>query len=208
MQPIDESPQTVSQVLHTLSQQDPHSPISVGHIMDALGYRGFGMLLVVFCAIPALPIPAQGIATVLAIPVLLIALQIIIGKRTPWLPKWITRKTIAGKTFITAIEKLTPYLHFFERFTKPRLLYMTTSIGERFIGIFAFIFAISMALPIPFSNTVPSAGIVVMALGLIERDGLAVKCGMILGSIGIFITYTIYTVGTEFLIELWQQFSS
>ena len=59
-----------------------------------------------------------------------------------------------------------------------------------------------MALPIPFSNTLPSIGIVIMSLGMMEKDGLAILGGMMIGIAGVVVTTTIIFFGTEAILAI------
>lgn len=197
-------PQTISQLLKNISQNTKTNELSISQLAELFQYRSFGLLLITFCAIPALPVPSQGIATILAIPVILLALQLIAGRTSPWIPKRIAAKTISTKKIKHISNLLLPTIKRFEVLSKPRLSYMSSKTGERIVGIFTLIFAISMALPIPFSNTIPSLAIIIMALGMLEKDGIAIKIGIIVGCLGILLTATIYLLGIEAVAGLWN----
>lgn len=198
----------ISDLLIHIATTHTASHISIAELIHHFRYRSFGFLLIMFCAIPALPVPAQGIATLLSIPVILLAIQLIVGRKEPWIPEWIGKRKLKRETLEMVAEKLSPYLKKFEKITRPRFTYMTSRAGEMLIGICTLVFGISMALPIPLSNTAPSIAIVVMSLGLIERDGLAVKAGICIGLLGLVITTTLYFTGAQALAELWQHFNS
>lgn len=51
-----------------------------------------------------------------------------------------------------------------------------------------FALAVAVALPIPFGNVAPVAAICVMAIGLIEKDGLLVMLGLLLTLVALSIT--------------------
>lgn len=194
----NESHQRVSDLLKTLPQTfADQEKISVKDLIKEIKEKGFGICLLIFCAIPALPIPAQGIATVLAIPVLILAAQMIYGRSNVWLPAFIHKRSISYTKLCKIANILIPYVKKFEYLSKPRLSLMHHPIIQRFVGIMIILCAVSMALPIPFSNTLPSIGIVIMALGLMERDGLAILGGMAIGIAGITVTLSIMYFGVE-----------
>lgn len=58
------------------------------------------------------------------------------------------------------------------------------------IGLFLFVFSASILTPLPMTNTVPGMAVAVTAFGLMQKDGLAVTAGMILGTawVGALIT--------------------
>jgi hypothetical protein len=50
--------------------------------------------------------------------------------------------------------------------------------GLRMIGLASLINAILIVLPIPFGNTAPAIAMLVLSLGLVMGDGLAVGVGL------------------------------
>ncbi len=66
------------------------------------------------------------------------------------------------------------------------------------IGILGLFMALSVCVPLPFTNTVPSFGIALMALGVIMRDGLAVIAGAFIGTLWVLIIFSaILFLGVE-----------
>ena len=53
---------------------------------------------------------------------------------------------------------------------------------QRFLGIAFVILATVMSLPIPFGNFPPGLAMALMAIGLIERDGLIIILGLAIGT--------------------------
>ena len=80
-------PRRTSELLAHLAASHKAGRISVGHIIEGLGNRSFGVLLVAF-AIPNLPpLGIPGLSTVCAVPMIYLALQMLAGKPAPALPK-------------------------------------------------------------------------------------------------------------------------
>ena len=71
-----------------------------------------------------------------------------------------------------------------ERLLRPRLLWLTCALGERLIGAVCLFLAVVLVLPIPFGNMLPAAAISLLALGVLERDGLWVIAGLITAAAG------------------------
>lgn len=65
------------------------------------------------------------------------------------------------------------------------MIWMINRRGEQIIGLFAFMLAVVLFLPIPFGNTVPAPAIAILALAVLERDGLAAIAGTLVGLAGI-----------------------
>ncbi len=124
----------------------------------------------------------------------------ILGMRAPWLPAWIEKKSIQRSSLEKIVAKASPWLKKIEHRMQPRMTYISVRTWERMIGIFAFVFTVSIALPIPLTNFPPGWGILIMSLGLLSRDGITILIGMIIGTIGIGITMIV-------LVMLWMGMS-
>lgn len=177
----------------------PDESISLQHLLEKLREGGFALLLMILAAPLALPLPAVGIATVMSLPILVLAVQLTLGFRSPRLPSRLGRKTISRKTMVKISDILIPYFNRLEKFLKPRVSFLSSSLGEKLVGLVCVICACSIAMPVPFSNTIPSLGIVLIAIGLLERDGLVIIGGMLVGLAGVALAVVIYYAGIEFV---------
>ena len=189
-----------SELLQKIKHHDD-GDITLGEVVEILREGGFALLLIVFSIPTALPLPAVGVATVLAIPTLFISFQLTLGLRSLWLPKKIAEKKIKMKNIKKAVDLVMPWLLKLEHFLKPRIFFLSTSLGHKVIGFVCLFFAFLVALPFPFTNTIPSMGIVIMSIGLLERDGFAIIGGMVVGGIGVCLVTAIYVLGLGSLIE-------
>jgi hypothetical protein len=80
------------------------------------------------------------------------------------------------------ISAAIPFLQQLENFVEPRLSLFTSAEAERGVGVILFLLSFIIALPIPFGNMLPAIVIVLICLGLIEKDGLIIAIsGMISG---------------------------
>ncbi len=115
----------------------------------------------------------------------------IVGMKAPWLPLWIEEKKVKRASLEKIVNKANPWLRKIENLMQPRLTYISVHMWERIIGIFSFVFAVSIAIPLPLTNFPPSWGILIMSLGLLSKDGLTILIGMIVGTVGVGITMII-----------------
>ncbi len=154
---------------------------SIAQLLDAFHERGFGFFLFLIALPAALPVPAIGLNTIIALPLLILTAQQALGRQTVWVPtKWKTKQVSSAKIegFITSAQ---PWIKRIEFFVRPRLSFITQGIFSHFIGIAGFIMALAVAVPLPLTNTVPAFGIALMSIGVLMRDGLAVIGGLIIG---------------------------
>src|SRR3990167_8766250 len=96
--------------------------VSVRDVLEAFGDRAFGALMFVFAAPVALPMP-PGISAILGAPLLFITAQLMVGRRTLWLPKVLAERSMTRADFAALMEKLQPYLARLERRLRPRLTF-------------------------------------------------------------------------------------
>jgi hypothetical protein len=152
-----------------------------------MGDRAFGALLFAFAAPNAVPFSAPGVSTILGAPLLFLALQLILGFRAPWLPRFVVRQSIRRESFARAINVLVPWIRRAERLLKPRLGMITTGPFERVIGLVCAVLALVLMLPIPFGNMPPAVAICILSLALLEEDGVATLIGFAAGAAALFI---------------------
>lgn len=165
-----------------VSSLDGRPSFTIGELVDELGERAFGALMFIFAVPNIIPTP-PGTSAVLGLPLVILTFQLMIGRQTLWLPQTIRKRRIDGALVATFVRRSMPVLVRFEKVLRPRFsLVVSSDVAERVIGLVAFLLAVVLFLPIPLANIVPAAAIAVMALGLAERDGLAVLLGYLLGA--------------------------
>lgn len=189
---MEDQEKNTSELLQLIVVQNNNEMITVDQIKHSLDERGFAILLAIATLPICLPIPAPpGFTTIFAVPLFIFSIQMICGRRTPWIPQWLARKAIHKKILDKLIDKITPWLQKIERHMHPRLTYISVHAWERIIGLFSFIFSISIALPIPLVNFLPGWGILVMSLGLLSKDGVTIFAGMIVGTVGVGVSLVV-----------------
>ena len=176
---VQDNGRRISAVLDELMAVHADAPqISVGEIVDHLKDRAFGLLLLVFALPNVVPVGIPGVSTVLGVPLILLAFQLLIGRPMPWFPRWVRRRCLSRPKLAAALGHARPHIRRMERLLRPRLLLLTGPLGERLLALIALALAIILALPIPFGNWPPALAIVLFALALLERDGLFYVLGL------------------------------
>lgn len=151
--------------------------LSLGEMLGRIESNdGPGPLLFVLTLPILLPLP-PGVSMVLALPLLLVAPQIVIGRRKIWLPKALSRRTIKRRPLITLIKRILPPLDRVERIVRPRLRFLTGRVGASIVGVACTLIAVVLVLPIPFANLVPALALGAFSIGLTRKDGLFVLAG-------------------------------
>lgn len=106
----------------------------------------------------------------------------IFGLKHPWLPAKIRHATISRSECLKIIKIAKPYLAKMEHLTKPRLMILSHTLAERVFGLISLLLGILIALPIPMGNFLGGLCLMILAIGLIERDGYLLLLSAILSS--------------------------
>jgi hypothetical protein len=126
-----------------------------------------------------------GFSTVFAIPMCLVAAQMVLGQRRLWLPHFLMRRSLKRGFFVKLVNALVTLVARLDRVLKPRWPRLTTPLVERFLGLAFLGFAVLLLLPLPFFALLPAAGAVMLSLGVLTRDGVAVASSLVVMALSI-----------------------
>ncbi len=172
--PESSSPERISQLLQRFLEQHPGDEIRLRDLLNELGDRAFGPTLII-CALPeALPLPIAGISALVAMPLMLVSSQLVLGFQQPWLPDPLLNHRFKREHCEQIIAAAIPFLQKLECFVEPRWSFFTSPQAERGVGVMLLFLSFIIALPIPFGNMLPAIVVVLICLGLIEKDGLII----------------------------------
>jgi hypothetical protein len=171
-------PARTSEVLRELAYGEGER-VTFREVLLGLRHRAFGFTMLIFALPCALPMP-PGVPTICGIALAIIALNLIMVRRRLWLPGAIADKSIARADLRRVVDRALPLMQRLERVCRPRLALLTEPIGKVLIGVVVLVLGFVMILPIPFlGNMPPGAAAAVIAVGVIERDGLIVLIGLV-----------------------------
>ena len=175
----DNDPRSLSQVFEDLSLAATE-PVSFAELEDAFTDRSFAALLTFFAVLNLLPLP-PGTGVITGIPLVLVSVQMVMGRESVWLPAFMRDKTISPESLRLVSNKVVPWLKWLERFIRPRNWPFGRRQGDRWLGAFTTILGISVVVPMPLSNWLPALATAVIGIALCERDGRLMLAGLLLG---------------------------
>lgn len=175
--------QSLSDVIEGFGE-DERPVLTVGQMLEQFDSRAFGAMLLVFGLLNCLPLP-PGSSTILSLPILLLAPQIAWGSDVPWLPRKLVDHPLKRDDLRGLFRRLTPIVRRMELVTRPRLKILFGPVGERLIGVVCTLLALVLVLPIPLGNLAPGATVAVLALALLQRDGLLVLLGYLMAAVSV-----------------------
>jgi len=153
--------------------------VTIAEILDALDARAFGLATLLFAIPSVIPMP-PGVPTVVGIALLIVSLQMVIGRQELWLPRFLSKRSFSRKALVSGFEKIKPQLEFIEKFARPRLLILTGKVATVLIGAVILIMAIVLILPLPpGGNFPPALACAILGMALVERDGIIVLIGLL-----------------------------
>ncbi|MFP4134033.1 MAG: exopolysaccharide biosynthesis protein [Halothece sp.] len=162
--------------------------------------RIFGFLFVILSLPSALPIPAPGYSIPFGMVIFVLASQLIIGKKEPWLPQRAKDYQLSLKQVQGIIRKGVPWLKRLEILARPRLSYICTGfIGRMILGSAIALMSVSMMIPIPGTNTLPAIAIFMIGFGLQEDDGMISLGGVVVAVLALVVIIGILIGGVNLL---------
>ncbi|MFI5018023.1 MAG: exopolysaccharide biosynthesis protein, partial [Dongiales bacterium] len=117
------------------------------------------------------------------LPLVFIAFQLVLGRRNLGLPRVLARRSVARATFARMAAAIAPWLARLERALRPRWPEFLGPMAERLAGLLAILLGLLLSLPIPLTNIPLAVPLVLIGLGLAERDGLILAIGLAVGAI-------------------------
>lgn len=161
--------------------------VTLREVIYVLRGRAY-LLLVLLLALPFLtPLPLPGLSTPFGLAIAAIALRLALGQR-PWLPKKLQRKELPPGFFGRLLGVAERILRLLEKLLRPRLAGLTgTPLLRQLHAVLLLLAALALLLPlpIPFTNSFPAWTILLLAGGLLERDGVAILLGYVVFALGV-----------------------
>lgn len=181
----------LTDILETLDRQVEDETITLQDIVDTFNARGFGPVVLLPALIALLPTGGvPGVPSLCGIFIALMAIQLVVGRRSPWLPGTLAERGISHDRWHRVTQRAKPWTRRIDRFLAPRLPWLMGDMTQRLLALLMVVLGLGM-MPLellPFAAAIPALAIVIMALGLTAGDGLMMLIGLgitVAGGIGI-----------------------
>jgi hypothetical protein len=161
---------------------------TLGSLIDLFEEKSFAIVFVLLLGVPALPLPTGGATHVFEIIAVLLALELIAGRKEIWLPRRWRKLELAGdrqQRFIAALMKTIRRL---ERLSRPRLRFLFDHrLSNVVFGLLAAGGSAGAFLAPPFTglDTLPALGVVLLSLGVLLEDVVVVIAALVVGVAGV-----------------------
>lgn len=167
---------------------------TLGALSEVFSEKSFAVTIVLLMFVPALPLPTGGISHLFEVITVVLAAEMVLGRRTVWLPERWQRRELGATTTEKAIPFMIRWIRRVERFSRPRGAWLFEQGWMlRLVGLLLMGFAVGAAVAPPFSglDTLPAFGAVAIALSIILEDVAVLAIGIVVGAVGIALIVTI-----------------
>lgn len=175
---------------------------TLGGLGELFAEKSFAVMILLLMFVPAVPLPTGGITHVFEVITVVLAAQMVIGRRAVWLPqRWQTRE-LGGVVTGKAAPFMVRRVRWFERYSRPRGVplfaqrWFLAILGLVFIGLAS---AAGLAPPFSGLDTLPAMGAVVVALAVILEDIVMVAAGVLVGAGGVVLIVTLGAALVQFI---------
>ena len=171
----------LSEDLAALLAESRTHTVTLNELMERTQGRGL-YLVMILLSIPFItPIPLPGLSTVFGLVIAMLAVRLAL-RLPPRLPRWIGAREISRKRMSSIVQSSSKFIRFLEKLAKPRrsawLEWRTFRFGNALLLV---LMGLLLALPLPpvlpFSNSLPSWAVIVIALSIMESDGILILAG-------------------------------
>ena len=178
---------------------------TTGSLVELFGPKSFALLFVLLLGLPALPLPTGGATHVFEIIAMLLALELIAGRRAVWLPQRWCRIELAGPRQQKFLRGLLRFIRALERISKPRARFLFGSrLSNAVFGLLVIVCSVGAFLAPPFTglDTLPALGAVLISLAVLLEDVVIVVLGLAAATAGIILEIVIGTAAYHGLSDL------
>ncbi len=184
---MDEPLTNLEQLLDKMEEAaEDHEQVSLGVVLESIGTRSLGPLLLLAGVVTFSPLSGiPGMPTVMAVLVLTIAVQLLLGRDHLWLPKRLLKRSISTNKLTKSIHWMRRPARFVDHWTKPRLKVLVKGPGSYLIAIICTL--IGLGIPamelVPFSASAAGAALTAFGLSLVSCDGLLAAIAFVMTSV-------------------------
>ncbi len=193
---------TLEEEIALVQQKGAVNPLSIAEILQVLSGKGRSLVLILLSLPFCQPIQIPGLSTPFGLIIAFLGLRMTFGKKI-WLPDRLLTKTIPDKVLSSITDKTLKLIRKIRRWIYPRFTWLCHSpIMEKMHGLAIFVLGIFLALPlpIPLSNLTAAWSILLVALGLLEDDGLFIFLGYLVSVLTLIFALVLISEAKDMLL--------
>ncbi len=173
----------LSSMLESLLEEAGARPVHMGELVDQAAERGFGMIMVILGLPMLIPVLPPGSSTVVGSIYALFALQMLSGAAVPWVPARV-RKIVLSEGAVAMLRRRgIPLLRSAERMSRPRGVWTGSRLVYRVAAVMVLLMGLVLLSPLPFMNVLPTVVVMLIGLGMLNRDAVFMLAGLAVGTV-------------------------
>lgn len=163
--------------------------MTLAEASSIVAQRSTPLLLLFLGLFGFIPSPGLPLGMIVGSLVVCVAIGLLVQPDRPPIPRVLGRRRLSAGLLRRFMAFAIPFTRRLERRFRPRMTWAVSGAGVAVAAIGIAMQGIGLALPLPFGNLPFALGIVLIALGLLTRDGLGALAGHFVGiaSMGLFV---------------------
>lgn len=181
-QPLQNLQQMI-ECISALASDKENDRVSMEMVVEAIGNRSFGPMLMLIGMTLFSPLSGvPGMSFFMAAFVLLVAVQMLIGRKTFWLPAFILDRSVERGKLQKALTWLEKPARGIDKVLKPRLTFLVRRKGSYAVAVLCVVVGLVMPFMelLPFSSSVAGLALLALGVALVVQDGLLVLLALAL----------------------------
>lgn len=149
--------------------------VSIDEIMDSVGRRSFGPVLMFVGIILVTPLSGvPGMPTTMGMLVLLTLGQRIIGRKHIWLPVWLVGRRMPRSKLVRGFEIFRPAARILDRLARPRARILLKGPALDLMALTCVVIAVFMPATevVPFSSSILGLALMLFGVSMMAKDGI------------------------------------
>ena len=164
-----------SRLLQEIIRLAPADYITIGWLTSILHRHSFGIIMLCLGLLAMTPVGS----TVPGLILVVMAVQLIVGRAEPVFPHFIMMRRLPTKQLLWLGDRTIHILKYLEKAVHPRWP-MTFEVAKRAVGIIILLLTVVLLLmPVPLSNIPPAMVISLISFAYVEEDGLLLSAALL-----------------------------
>lgn len=189
----------ISHLFQAILDNAPGERVSVAWLVRSLHTRSFGMIMLLLGLLAVVP----GISIFVGLLLLAVGFQMMMAHEAPVLPRFIAGRTVPVRRIAEMIDRAIPVMRTLEKTIRPRW-HTPFVVTKRIVGAIVLMLAVTLFLPVPFSNVIPGLLVMLIALAYLEEDGVLLSIALCAALPSLAITWaegSAVLLGANFLLR-------
>lgn len=160
----------------------PGAALTCADLLNMVGERSHVLAIMLFALLNLLPGP-PGYNFLMAVAMFAVSISMLLGRPMSF-GSLFGRMPLPLKVIKKLLETLAVIVRWAAKISAPRWRGLTGPGAMPFLAVIAIVLAVVNMAPVPFMNLIPSAGLAVICMGVLNQDGIAVLAGIAIGALG------------------------